>query len=98
MRTKLAEPHYSFDQILSIGFSLTPPIPRTVSIKRIRTHALNTKLAKEVQASGLAGCVRYLVPESAVLYLLRDLTGERDPEITLSEIQHIATRLDYRKL
>ncbi|MEK6908777.1 MAG: hypothetical protein AABX23_01860 [Nanoarchaeota archaeon] len=96
MKREISEPHYSFDQILGICRGLDDPVNTTIS--SIRTHAANTGLAKEIQRTQtLTGSVRHLVKETDVFYIIRDLAGEREPEIEVTDIRSTASRLGYRK-
>ena len=64
MKSNLEGQHYSFDQILGICRDLDEPVE--LSVSRIRTHAMNTCLVKEVTGQIKSGPMRYLVPASDV--------------------------------
>ncbi len=92
MKVNVEGNHYSFDQISRICGDLDNPTELTVS--KIRTHAVNTGLAVRVNGQVRIGPLRYLVHESDVPYIIRDLTGR---EVDASQLRSVASRLGYVK-
>lgn len=92
MKVNVEGNHYSFDQISRICGDLDDSIELTVS--KIRTHAVNTGLTIKVNAQVRTGPLRYLVHESDVPYIIRDLTGR---EVEASQLRSVASMLGYIK-
>ena len=93
---ELSEQHYSFDQISYIAFGLKDCI--NVGVKRIRTHALEAGLAVDISKlmSGRFVTTRFLIPESKVPLILRDLAN-KPREVDISEVQAVARRMCYKE-
>ena len=67
-------------------------------MKRIKTHSLEVGLAVDISKlmRGKFITTRFLVPESKVPLILRDLADEQR-EVNLSEVQTVARRMRYKE-